>query len=126
MQKKIVLIVILTISFSYAKTIGDSTTILTDAMIDCFNKDPAKGYLIFSIPNVYDYDSLEYSMKIVSEYMFQNCRYQSNIMVNELEQWGNQRDRYIIYLYATGRMLRTIADKLREKANSFIELGNAL
>ncbi|MGX2983726.1 hypothetical protein [Helicobacter sp. 23-1045] len=111
---------------SYAKTIGDSTTILTDAMIDCFNKDPAKGYLIFSIPNVYDYKSLELSMKIVSDYMFQNCRYQSNIMVNELEEWGNQSDRYIIYLYATGRMLRTIADKLREKANSFIELGNNL
>lgn len=125
-MKKIALGIMLIVSFSYTKTIEDSVIVLTDAMIDCFNKAPAKGYLIFSIPNVYDYDSLETSIKIVSDYMSKYCRYESNIMVNELGDGWNQRQKYIIYLYAQGRMLRIIADKLREKANDFIGLGNSL
>lgn len=58
--------------------------------------------------------------------MSKYCRYESNIMVNELGDGWNQRQKYIIYLYAQGRMLRIIADKLREKANDFIGLGNSL
>lgn len=125
-MRNIVLGIMLIISFSHTKTIEDSVVVLTNAMIDCFNKDSSKGYLIFSIPNVYDYDSLETSIKIVSDYMSKYCRYESNIMVNELGGGWNRRDKYIIYLYAQGRMLRIIADKLREKANDFIGLGNSL
>lgn len=124
-MKKIVFGLMLIMSFSYAKTIEDSVIVLTDAMIDCFNKDPAKGYLIFSIPNVYDYNSLDTSIKIVSDYLSKYCRYESNIIVNELGGW-NKQEKYIIYLYAQGRMLRIIANKLREKANDFIRLGNSL
>lgn len=46
-MKKIALGIMLIVSFSYTKTIEDSVIVLTDAMIDCFNKAPAKGYLIF-------------------------------------------------------------------------------
>lgn len=99
-MRNIVLGIMLIISFSHTKTIEDSVVVLTNAMIDCFNKDSSKGYLIFSIPNVYDYDSLETSIKIVSDYMSKYCRYESNIMVNELGDGWNRRDKYIIYLYA--------------------------
>lgn len=125
-MRNIVLGIMLIISFSHTKTIEDLVTILTDAMIDCFNKDPSKGYLIFSVPNVYSYDSLETSIKIVSDYMSKYCHYESDIMVNELDDGWNQRQKYIIYLYVQGRMLRIVADKLRKKVNGFIGLGNSL
>lgn len=124
-MKKIAFGIMLIMSFSHTKTIEDSVIVVTNAMIDCFNKDPAKGYLIFSIPDAYDYNSLDASIKFVSDYMSKYCRYESNMAVNELDGW-NRRDKNIIYLYAQGRMLRIIADKLREKANNFIGLGNAL
>lgn len=118
-MKKLALIAILLISFSYGETIGSATKKITDSMVDCFNDNPIRGYAIFSQIHSEDKDSVSKLLDYFNEY----CPYVYARISNVL---GNAPDNQVrqVMFYAFADMLRAIANKLNEKANGFSRLGN--
>lgn len=119
MKCKILLALILAFSFSYGETIGSAKEKIIDSMIDCFNDNPIRGYAVFSQIHSEDKDSV---IKLL-DYFNQYCPYVlariSNVLGNAPENQVGQ-----VMLYAFADMLRAIANKLNEKADGFVRLGN--
>lgn len=118
-MRKLAIISILLISFSYGETIGSAKEKILSSMIDCFNDNPIRGYAVFSQIHSSDKDSIS---KLL-DYFNQYCPYVyariSNVLGNAPENQVRQ-----VMFYAFADMLRAIANKLNEKANGFSRLGN--
>ena len=119
-MKKIPLIAILLISFSYGETIGSATNKITDSMIDCFNDNPIRGYAVFSQIHFENKDSVN---KLL-DYFNQYCPYVIARISNVLGNAPANQVRQVMF-YAFADMLRAIANKLNEKASGFANLGNS-
>lgn len=119
MKCKILLALILAFSFSYGETIGSAKEKILSSMIDCFNDNPIRGYAIFSQIHSNDKDSISKLIDYFNEY----CPYVEARMSNVL---GNAPENQVmqVLFYAFADMLRAIANKLNEKANGFVRLGN--
>lgn len=118
-MKKLVLILLITFSFSYGETVGEASGKLSDKLIDCFNENHQLGYAVFGNINVLKMDSIG----IIGNYISDKCP-RANWELNRIQREWTDRNREIIVSYALADVLHAMSNKLREKANDFIEYGN--
>lgn len=116
-MKKLVLILLITFSFSYGETVGEASGKLSDKLIDCFNENHQLGYAVFGTINM---DSIY----IIANYISDKCP-RANWELNRIKrEWTTDRNREIIVSYALADVLHAMSNRSREKANDFIEYGN--
>lgn len=118
-MKKLVLILLLTISFSYSETIGEASRKLSSELIDCFNENYKLGYAVFGNINVFNMDS----MGIIGDYMSDKCPRAKWEFDRIRKEWTPNGAETII-AYALSNVLMAMSNKLKEKANDFIKYGN--
>lgn len=102
-MKKLALISILLISFSYGETIGSASKKITDSMIDCFNDNPIRGYAIFSQIHSDDMDSASKLLDYFNEY----CPYVITRISNVLGNAPVNQVRQVMF-YAFADILRAM------------------
>ncbi|MGX2983355.1 hypothetical protein [Helicobacter sp. 23-1045] len=116
-MKKILLILTLVISSSLADSFRNFE-LITDAFIDCYNKFPSRGLLVFGGINIKNNDSV----KVAINYMENECPYEYNRMNSILREY-DKRGRNALLSMALSRTLRNIANHLEEKASEFDKLA---
>lgn len=119
-MKKLVLILLLTISFSYGETIGEASRELSAELIDCFNENHKLGYAVFGNINVLNMES----MGIIGDYMSDKCPRAKWVFERIRNEWPPNGAETII-AYALSNVLMAMSNKLKEKANDFIKYGNS-
>ena len=111
-MKKFMLIILMTMSL-YATPVDD-LIVITDSMVDCYNKNTSKGLLVFGSMNINVADSID----LVANYLETNCPYENNQIATILDKYTNKGS-LALMAKSCAVILKNISNKLDKKANDF-------